>query len=404
MSSLSVRLQFGPDRVHEVGTVALQQRRCYFEFAPSFLALGIQISPFKLPAQSGLIEHRDHDFGPLPGVFDDSMPDGWGRLLFDRYLRQQGITPASTSPLQRLAWLGTRTMGALTYHPCADRAGAVPLPLEQLAKEVDRVLTGDALTLLPELLRAGGSPGGARPKLLLGLQGDTLLTGEDELPEGFSHWLVKVPTLADGLDAGRVEFAYAQMAVVAGLDLPAVRILEADAHHACFAVQRFDRQAGSQRLHMHSFANLLHADFRIPSLDYADLLKVTLLITRNQQDVLRAYRRVLFNVAAHNRDDHGKNFAFLMNCAGVWSFSPAFDLSPSFGPGGEHSMSVMGEGRNPTREHLLALAGKAGIRTVQALDMLDEVNQAIARWPEFADNAGLPRRRGLQVAELLHRL
>ena len=169
----------------------------------------------------------------------------------------------------------------------------------------------------------------------------------------------------------------------------------------CFAIQRFDRAAGQRRLHMHSLANLLHADFRTPSLDYADLLRVTQLLTRNQHDVARAYRRMLFNVAAHNRDDHGKNFGFLMNPAGEWSLSPAFDLCPSSGPGGEHSTSVMGEGRNPTREHCLALALKAGLRAVQARTMIDEVNAAITRWTEFADAARLTRKRSTEVGAKL---
>ncbi len=401
MRTIGVRLQFAPDAVHPVGTLALQNRRCYFEFDPGFLTQGLQISPFKLPLQSGLIEHRDRDFGPLPGVFDDSMPDGWGRLLMDRRFRQQGIDPATVSPLERLAWLGARAMGALTYHPCEDGGAPVPLQLRQVALDVDRVLKGDSAAVLPELLRAGGSPGGARAKLLVGLHGDTLLSGEDELPDGYTHWLVKVPTRADGMDAGRVEFAYAQMAAAAGVDLPAVRLLPAGPRRDCFAIQRFDRPGARQRVHMHSLANLLHADFRTPSLDYADLLRTTQLLTRHQQDVARAYRRMLFNVAAHNRDDHGKNFAFLMSSTGEWSLSPAFDLCPSSGPGGEHSTSILGEGRNPTRQHCLVLAAKAGLRPAQALAMIDEVNAAVARWTEFASAASLTRSRREQLAALL---
>lgn len=400
MNTLDVRLQFAPETVHAVGTLALHVRRCYFEFNPAFLSSGLQISPFKLPAHGGLIEHREREFGPLPGVFDDSMPDGWGRLLMDRRFRQQGRDPASISPLQRLAWLGTRTMGALTYHPCEQSQAAAPLQLQQVALEVDRVLKGDTAAVLPELLRAGGSPAGARPKLLIGLYGDQVLTGEDELPDGYSHWLVKVPTLADGRDAGRVEYAYALMAAAAGVDLPPVRLLPAGPRLDCFAIQRFDRSADRRRVHMHSLANLLHADFRMPSLDYADLLRVTQVLTRNQQDVARAYRRMLFNIAAHNRDDHSKNFAFLMTAAGEWSLSPAFDLCPSSGPGGEHSTSVHGEGRDPKREHCLALAAKSGLRPAMALAMIDEVNAAVARWTEFADAAGLTRSRRNAVAAM----
>lgn len=405
MNTLAVRIQFGPDESYPVAELAWHQRRCYLEFDPQWLARGIQISPFKLPLQAGLIEHQGRDFGPLPGVFDDSLPDGWGRLLMDRHFRRNGRRPFEVSILERLAWLGPRAMGALSYHPSsASEVHAQALKLARTALEVEQVLHGDVASVLPELLRAGGSPGGARPKLLIGLKGQQVVSGEDALRPGFEHWLVKIPTAHEGLDAGRVEYAYALMAHAAGVLMPPSQLLAAGRARACFAVRRFDRPTPEQRLHLHSLANLLHADFRLPSLDYSALLRTTQLLTRNQQDVLAAFRQMLFNIAAHNRDDHSKNFAFLMDNKGDWRLSPAFDLCPSDGPGGEHSMSVLGEGAAPTREHCLALASQFGIRRPVALALVDEVNRAVARWPEFAKLAGLAKSRTHQVRTLLRAL
>jgi len=399
--NLEVRLQHAPDQSEVVGRLALHARRCYFEYEARFVDGGRQLSPFKLALQHGLIEHRDMAFGPLFGLFDDSMPDGWGRLLMDRHFRQQGKDLAMVAPLDRLAWLGTRTMGALTYHPCTPSSTPEALNLPHIAREAAKVVSGSSAEILPALLRAGGSPAGARPKVLIGLCGDLVLSGEDDLPDGFEHWMVKFPAAADGRAAGAVEYAYALMATAAGIQLPAVRLFDLPSGPRCFAVQRFDRAPGNRRTHMHSLANLLHADFRIPSLDYSDLLRLTLALTRNRQDVARAYRLMLFNIAAHNRDDHGKNFAFVLPTGQDWTLSPAFDLCPSDGPGGEHSTSVHGEGRNPTREQCLKLAKLADIRVADALAMLDEVNGALQRWPIFADLAGLARRTRSDVGQRL---
>lgn len=408
MRKLAVHLTRSPTDSITVGQLAEHDHRIYFEYDPAFLQTRIALSPFKLPAGPELIEHRDTGFGPLPGVFDDSLPDGWGLLLMDRHFRCEGIDPATLSPLDRLAYLGTRTMGALTYHPPheIDRAEML-LDLHALSQNVESVLEGDAAEVLPQLLRAGGPPGGARPKVLVGIDGERILSGEDDLPEGFEHWIVKFATKRDARHAGPVEYAYALMARDAGIDLPDVRLFEVKKGRSprrYFGVKRFDRHQGNVRVHVHTFANLLHADFRIPSTDYADLLKVTQALTRHHGDVLRAFRLMVFNVAAHNRDDHGKNFAFLLGSDGEWRLTPAYDLTFSHGPGGEHSMSVRGEGRHPTRDHCLQLAEEVGIDVREAIDAIEAVNTAIAGWNALADEAGCPKSIRSTVASALRRL
>lgn len=398
MKRLEVRLRRSPGDEVVVGVLGEHEHRVHFEYDAAFLDRGIELSPFKLPARAGLHEHVDLRFGPLPGLFDDSLPDGWGLLLMDRHFRRAGIDPSSLSALDRLAYLGSATMGALTYHPPSREGTDRPehlLDLHALGRNAAEVLAGEAADVLPALLRAGGAPGGARPKVLVGLgelHGNRVLSGEEDLPEGFEHWIVKFAAPSDDPDVGAIEYAYSGMARAAGIDMPPTRLMATGAGQSArrfFAVRRFDRRHGNRRLHMHTFANLIHADFRLPSTDYADLFKVTRALTRNHADLLRLFRRMLFNVAAHNRDDHAKNFAFLLDDAtGEWSLSPAYDLVPAAGPGGEHTMTVLGEGRQPTRELCLRLGAQFGIDGRAAKETLDEVNAAVVRWPEFAHDAG----------------
>lgn len=398
MKKLEVRLVHQPGEERVVGWLAEAgprpaSRQIYFEHAPSFLSNPLWLSPFKLPPQPGLVEHRDHAFGPIFGLFDDSLPDGWGLLLMDRFFEQQGQALAEVSVLDRLAYLGTRTMGALTYHPPADSGGgeAQRLDLHVMARASREVIQGSARDVLPELLRAGGSPGGARPKVLVGVSGEEILSGEDDLPEGYAHWIVKFHMRQDAPDAGPAELAYSLMAKEAGLAMPPTRLFETAQGERFFGAERFDRQ-GNRRFHVHTFGNLIHANFRIPSCDYRQLLEVTRILTKNHQDVLECYRRMTFNVLAHNRDDHVKNFAFRMTEDGGWELAPAYDLVFAPGPGGEHTMTVAGEGRAPGRSDLLKLAGLAGIPDRDAQTILDEVASAVASWRSQAREAGVGAR------------
>lgn len=413
MRQLTVTLRRTPDDLLTVGTLAEQGRRIYFEYDAAFLDRGLELSPFKLPTSPGLIEHADLAFGPLPGVFDDSLPDGWGLLLMERHFRRRGVDPAALSPLERLAFLGTRTMGALTYHPPTHENTETDerlIDLHVLGRNAEDVLAGDAAEVLPELMRAGGSPGGARPKVLVGVAGDRVISGEDDLPDRFldsggEHWMVKFAARADARDAGPVELAYSRMALAAGIHMPPTRLFEVRHGRSVrrfFGVKRFDRGAGNRRIHAHTFANMIHTNFRIPSSDYADLFKVTSLLTRNHCDVRQLFRLMVFNVAAHNRDDHAKNFAFLLDEeTGEWSLAPAYDLTHALGPGGEHTTTILGEGRRPTRDHCLKVAEPAGVKPREATAIIDEVNAAVARWPELADQSGCTRKLSATIGKTI---
>ena len=405
MKKLIVRFTRSSDESLFVGTLAEDRGRVYFEYDPGFIATGLNLSPFRLPFEGGLFEHTDHEFGPLPGVFDDSLPDGWGLLLMDRHFRSGGVSPADVSLLDRLSWLGTRTMGALTYHPPRERedVDASVFVLHDLARQSQDILAGAAVDVLPQLLRAGGSPGGARPKVLVGfnpLVGD-IVSGEDDLPDRYEHWIVKFTAKADTPDAGAIEYAYSLMAAAAGIDMPTTRLFETSEGERFFGVKRFDRD-GNRRFQVHTFGNLIQTNFRIPSADYGDLLKATSLLTRNHQDVLRAFRRMVFNVYAHNRDDHVKNFAFLLDdTSGDWTLSPAYDMVHTSGPGGEHTMTLAGEGRNPDRPHMLQLAQRSDVSKQDAERIIDEVQSAVSRWPSHACQAGVSPASIDQIANSL---
>jgi serine/threonine-protein kinase HipA len=391
MRKLEVRLQLGEDAL-TVGTLAERDRRILFEYDQGFLRSGLQLSPIHLPLRAGIHEGPPEPFAGLAGVFSDSLPDGWGLLLMDRAFRQRGVSREAITPLDRLAFLGTRAMGALSYHPPADpeEGFGAAVELDAMAEQAGRLLAGSAEEVLPELLRAGGSPGGARPKVVVGFrEGDgSMISGAGPLPPGFRALLVKFGARSDAADAGVVELAYSRMAAAAGIRVPPARIFSTPGGGRYFAAERFDRPGGGRR-HVHTLAGLLHADFRLPSLDYEAYLRATLHLTRDVAAVAEAFRRMVFNVLACNRDDHARNFAFLMEPEGTWRHTPAYDLTFSSGPGGEHTMSVAGEGRAPGRRHFAELAAKMSIEARVRDRIIEQVDAAVAGWPGFAAETGV---------------
>ena len=389
MRRLEVRLNWGDEQV-VVGTLAEQSRRVYFEYESAFLLAPLPVSPFKLPVRQGLFEYGERDFAQVFGVFNDSLPDGWGLLLMDREFRKRGLNPATLSILDRLAYIGTRGMGALTYHPpAAGEEETLWIDLGALARQAERIVEGSAEEVLPALRIAGGSPGGARPKVLVGVREDGhLLSGTSDLPEGYRHYLIKFPAKEDAPDIGAVEAAYALMAQEAGVDVPRTRLFETGEGGRYFGAERFDR-AGNLRLHMHTLSGLLHASHRLPSLEYDGFLKATMLLTNDQRQLEEAFRRMVFNVLAHNRDDHVKNFSYLMDRSGAWRLAPAYDLVFSDGPGGQHTMAVAGEAVQPTERDMLRVAEDCDVDVRRAREIVQQVRDAVRDWPRFARATGV---------------
>ncbi|MEQ8882112.1 MAG: type II toxin-antitoxin system HipA family toxin [Cyclobacteriaceae bacterium] len=392
LTQLRVSLDFG-EKVIPVGRLASRDHRIYFEYFPEFISLNLNISPFRLPLEPGLKTFAPGLFEGLPGVFNDSLPDGWGRLLLDRLLKSQNILPEAFSPLDRLAHVGRSGLGALIYEPDRGQEGDEGhLDLDNLADHSRQLLEGDADEVLQELLNLNGSSAGARSKVLIGINPDSsdVIHGRHHLPEGFEHWIVKFANVNDGPDAGAIEYVFSLMAKEAGLNMTDTKLIPSGKGAGYFATKRFDRTR-NKRLHMHTASGLLHSDFRTPSLDYENLVELTEVLTRDVREGAQMYRLAVFNVLAHNRDDHGKNFSYLMDGEGNWRLAPAYDLTFSSGPGGEQSTMVMGEGKNPQITDLTRLADVAGMASTRAREIMDQVQSAVKRWPELAREYGVSK-------------
>lgn len=388
---LNVEIDIG-NGVQQVGRLAWRDRVAYFEYDNTFLSSGLELSPFKLRLAPGLVNGPPQIFEGLHGLFNDSLPDGWGRLLMDRQLYKIGLHPSQMTPLDRLAWVGAHGMGALVYrpeHPPLAEDDDDAIDLDKLADQSREVLKDNPKAVLDALIKAGGSPQGARPKALVGLASDHshLIHGVDDLPPGYEHWLVKFRAVNDPIDIGAVENAYAEMARAAGVDMPPTKLFPAKKGPGYFGIKRFDR-IHNQRVHMHTISGLLNASHIHASIDYSTLLKATRSLVRQQVAVEQMFTRMAFNVFAFNRDDHTKNHSFLMAADGVWKLSPAYDVTFTMA-GGEHALDIAGEGRRPGVEHILAVADDVGVDKARAKEIMDRVRHAVSRWPEFADFSGV---------------
>ena len=373
---LSVSFKFSPDKVIPVGTLYQKGRDTAFEYAPSFLAMGINPAPFRLPVKEGVNVFDWSGGMETFGMFEDSLPDGWGRRLVDVMFRKRnGRLPIV---LERLACVGTCGMGALIYEPEEKLESDVEFDLAKIAEDAMAFDAGLAEEVLPQVRRAGGSSGGARPKAFVGFNPSTgeVCAEANELPEGYEHWMVKFNTAHDGVTAGEREWRYYQMAISAGVQMAPCRLIKTKAGDF-FATKRFDRTDDGCRLHLASAAGLLHANFRVPGDEYGVLFKLTDALTRDYSAKMELFGRVTLNVLAHNRDDHLKNFAFLMDENGKWALAPFFDFTYSEGPNGWHTLSVAGEGANPGEADLLRLARDVGLTNKDTQCIIEKVKSAV---------------------------
>lgn len=396
--------QDNSDEIITVGRLARRDQTIYFEYDSAFIPMGLEISPLQLALEPGLRRFDPHLFEGLPGVFNDSLPDGWGRLLFDRWARSQGFEPSQLSPLHRLSVVGHHGMGALVYEPDNNDVEVTEtIYLDELAEQAQQVLDGESSDVLEQLIALNGSSAGARPKALIGVNQNLdhmIHRNTHHLPDDYTGWLVKFPNTQDGIDAGAVEYVYALMAKEAGIEMPAVHLFPTQRGPGFFASQCFDRER-HQRYHMHTACGLLHSDFRTPALDYEDLLALTGMLTRDVRQVERMYQLAVFNVLAHNRDDHSKNFSFLMDRAGNWRLAPAYDLTFSFGPSGEQSTMVMGEGRNPSMSQLLKLGQQAQITSTRMHEIIEQTQYSLSKWSTLAQAHGVSKQTIARVQEKL---
>jgi len=357
------------------------------------------------PPMPGLIAAPGRDFYGLHPFLADSLPDGWGMRLMKRRLAARDIRIEELDGLDRLALIGSRGRGALVYEPdtLPEEVGDT-LDLDALAAEADQIWIGaDDGALADTLARLGGGSGGARPKVHVAYLDDGQLCVGDSPDEKLAlaeQWIVKFRAPEDAVDIGPVEQAYAELARGAGIEMSASRLIPAAKGPGYFATRRFDRPGPGQRLHIVSLAGALRTAWNTPTIGYHQFFQATRAITRHQGDVEQAYRRMIFNILACNRDDHTGQHAYLMDRHGDWRLAPAYDLTYSHGPRGEHYLDVDGEGRRPTRAHAMTLAAKHGIATSQANRIIEEVRASLASWTDIAAEQGVTASAGEVAARL----
>lgn len=369
-----------------VGTLTLEGRQIRFEYDSHFIGTGLELSPYKLKTQAGQIQCPDRIFDGLFGLFNDSLPDGWGRLLLDRTLLGRGIAPSDLGPLDRLCLVGSGGLGALTYEPATHEHTAIQLPLDEIAHDVAEFYETEESSIADILLGLSGSSQGARPKACVKVQEE--------------DWLVKFKASSDPIDVGAMEFAYHEMAELAGLRLAPAKLFSADRGPGYFGTRRFDRVVGVKQ-HLHSLCGLLHADHRLPCLDYESVIRTSTWLCQSDEAGQEQIRNMLFNILAHNRDDHSKNFAFLMDADGKWNLAPAFDLTFSGGPQGEHSTTVCRKGKGITRKDVELLAKLTNYPATKLNLAIEQTRNAISQWPQLAARVGVSSALSKTIAKKL---
>ncbi len=349
-----------------VGRLAMtKDGKVAFEYDDIWLEHGFSISPFSLPLEKKVFVPTKPYFGGLFGVFADSLPDAWGNVLLNRVLRKNGVKPDRITPLDRLAFVGTSGMGALNYQPEMRMIAPVSgVDYDVLARECQKILQSQESVRLDDLYRLGGTSGGARPKIM------TEVDGED--------WIIKFPAHIDSMNAGEMEYQYSLCAKECGIDMPDTKLFPSKECSGYFGIKRFDRDKG-ERCHMLTAAALLEVNFEEPSLDYHSLMKLTKILTRDcKVDVENMFLRMCFNVFAHNRDDHSKNFSFIYDDnERMWRLSPAYDLTYSTTYFGEHTTMVDGNGVNPGEKELLKVGMAAGMTKKRCNLLMEKVREKV---------------------------
>ena len=348
----------------KVGTLAVEKNGvCHFEYDKEWLSDGFSISPFELPLQNKVFIASPQPFDGGFGVFDDSLPDGWGQLILDRLLRKRGINPASLNLLDQLSIVGKDGRGALEFIPDNKLVSSkVMADIEKLADEANAILNDDnCYEGVEELQFRGGSPGGARPKIFTRY--------EDR------EWLVKFAAREDPADIGRLEYEYSLLAKKCGIIMPETRLF----NDKFFATERFDRKPDGSKKHVISMAGMLKADYRIPSIDYLHIFKVAVLLTGSQEELWKIFRLMSFNYLIGNKDDHAKNFAFIYD-NDEWTFAPAFDILPSKGFNGFHTTTI-NDNVSPSVSDLIEVARQSGLNPKEAESEFQAMKEIIDKHP-----------------------
>ena len=389
-----------------VGTVFWNEERgcASFEYAPSFLSKGLNVSPIMMPLTDSIYSFPGLEFRTfmgLPGMLAEALPDAFGRALLDNWLAAQGRQDAN--PVERLCFQGKRSMGALEFVPSRERTLSSEQAIEvgllvQAAREalhnketfVTNMSKSDEALL--DIIRVGTSAGGQRAKAVIAYNEATgeVRSGQTTAPDGFDYWLIKLDgvtnkELGDPMHFGEIEYIHYLLAKAAGINMTECRLYrEHDRAH--FMTRRFDRVNG-HKLHMQTLCGLAHYDFNmLHAYSYEQAFGIMRRLRLTYPEAEEFYRRMVFNVVARNQDDHTKNISFLMNHKGEWRLSPAYDMSWAYNPAGgwtaTHQMSINNKWDAITRDDLLRVAYEMNIK--RAKHIIDQVVEAVSQWPRLA--------------------
>ncbi len=382
-----------------------------FQYDKSFLQSGINLSPILMPIENGDIlyefpENRNSiTFKGLPGLLADVLPDKYGNALINAWLASQGRPSDSLNPVEILCFIGKRGMGALEFEPVQPKPKNISakIELEGLIEIAEDILSGrkDFATNLSEseekaffeILKIGSSAGGARAKALIAYNEETgeVRSGQASVPKGFKHWLIKFDGVSDSqfgasIGYGRVEKAYYDMAIEAGIQMMESALLEENGR-AHFMTKRFDREYGKGKIHVQTFCAIRHYDFNEVNLySYEELFETMRMLNLSYPEAQELFRRMVFNVMSRNCDDHTKNFAFIMNKAGEWKLSPAYDICHAYRPDSgwvsQHALSINGKRKNIERQDLLSVGKRMNIKNAE--EIIDKISAVVSNWSSYA--------------------
>ncbi len=409
-----------------IGSVALDPKYAYYVFAytPEFAHQGIEPAPLHMPANADqtylFTDLPEATYKRLPAMLSDALPDDFGNALINRYMADKGIAARDVTALDRLAYMSTRAMGALTFKPTRGPTKQKPTSIElsQLVDEARRALAGDMAdddgtnAALRNIIEVGTSAGGARAKAVIAWHPGTneIRSGQLDTPDGFEHWLLKFDGMGQDHELGptqsygRIEYAYHLMARAAGIHMTDCRLLK-EHGRAHFMTKRFDREGSGVRHHMQTLCAMAHLDYKLKGTNaYSQLFGTIQELGLPYEDLEEAFRRMVLNVMGRNCDDHTKNFSFLLRKGGqVWTLAPAYDVTFAHNPNGEwthqHLMSVNRKFKEFELGDLMEEASRFGIGTAKSV--IDQVRVAVKRWAEFALQAEVPQAQTTEIEKQL---
>ncbi len=397
-----------------VGAVALDPKLGFYVFAydRKFGNSGIELSPIHMPITNNerpyiFTDLPEITYKGLPAMLADALPDDFGNALVDRYMAEKGIPKSGITALDRLAYMGKRSMGALEFKPIRGPRGKKPTALElnklvvEARKAVEGSLDDDdqAFATLHSIIDVGTSAGGARAKAVIAWNAQTneIRSGQLDAPEGFEQWLLKFDgmgkdhELGPSQDYGRIEYVYYQLAREAGIKMSESRLLTENGR-SHFMTKRFDRGENNSKHHMQTLCAMNHVDYKKKATNsYEQLFMTIRQLNLGHEAEVETFRRMVFNVMGRNCDDHSKNFSFLLRKGGAWELAPAYDITFAHNPDGEwtcqHLMSINSRYRNISKNDLQTIADRFGIG--EAPSIILSVRAAIKKWPALAKKVGV---------------